>query len=127
MSTRRTTHDKRQRERSKQQKAAAKREKRQDKTSDEQVEVADAPFDAESTEALIARMEELHANYDAGRLVFLGLGTSVGATVIADDTVVPLEQSRLMAEALEQKEGGDFAFEIPEFKDSYSLKPAEFD
>ena len=70
MSTRRTTHDKRQRERSKQQKAAAKREKRQDKTSDDQVEVADAPFDAESTEALIARMEELHANYDAGRVSF---------------------------------------------------------
>jgi predicted NBD/HSP70 family sugar kinase len=31
------------------------------------------------------------ANYDSGRLVFLGLGTSVGATLIADDTVVPLE------------------------------------
>ena len=70
MSTRRTTHDKRQRERSKQQKAAAKREKRQDKTNDEQVEVAEVPFDAESTEALIARMEELHANYDAGRVSF---------------------------------------------------------
>ena len=32
-----------------------------------------------------------------------------------------------LAEMLEQKEGGDFDFEIPEFKDSYSLKPAEFD
>jgi polyphosphate glucokinase len=28
---------------------------------------------------------------DSGRLVFLGLGTSVGAAIIADDTVVPLE------------------------------------
>ena len=69
MSTRRTTHDKRQRERSKQQKAAAKREKRQDKTNDEQVEVADVPFDAESTEALIAD-GDCDANYDAGRVSF---------------------------------------------------------
>ncbi|MGB8170271.1 MAG: ROK family protein [Chthoniobacteraceae bacterium] len=37
-----------------------------------------------------AAMQAL-ATYDSGRLLFLGLGTSVGATVIADDTVVPLE------------------------------------
>lgn len=37
-----------------------------------------------------AAMQAL-ANYDRGRLLFLGLGTSVGATMIADDTVVPLE------------------------------------
>lgn len=37
-----------------------------------------------------AAMQAL-ANYETGRLLFLGLGTSVGATVIADDTVVPLE------------------------------------
>jgi predicted NBD/HSP70 family sugar kinase len=37
-----------------------------------------------------AAMQAL-ATYDTGRLLFLGLGTSVGATVIADDTVVPLE------------------------------------
>ncbi|MGV3662291.1 MAG: ROK family protein [Prosthecobacter sp.] len=37
-----------------------------------------------------AAMQAL-ANYEAGRLLFLGLGTSVGATLIADDTVVPLE------------------------------------
>ena len=37
-----------------------------------------------------AAMQAL-ANYDTGRLLFLGLGTSVGATLIADDTVVPLE------------------------------------
>jgi polyphosphate glucokinase len=37
-----------------------------------------------------AAMQAL-AVYESGRLLFLGLGTSVGATVIADDTVVPLE------------------------------------
>ncbi len=37
-----------------------------------------------------AAMQAL-ATYDTGRLLFLGLGTSVGATLIADDTVVPLE------------------------------------
>jgi predicted NBD/HSP70 family sugar kinase len=37
-----------------------------------------------------AAMQAL-ATYDSGRLVFLGLGTSVGASIIADDTVVPLE------------------------------------
>ncbi|HSI11904.1 MAG TPA: hypothetical protein VK961_07660 [Chthoniobacter sp.] len=37
-----------------------------------------------------AAMQAL-ANYEGGRMLFLGLGTSVGATLIADDTVVPLE------------------------------------
>lgn len=37
-----------------------------------------------------AAMQAL-ANYDSGRMLFLGLGTSVGATLIADDTIVPLE------------------------------------
>jgi len=37
-----------------------------------------------------AAMQAL-ATYDTGRLLFLGLGTSVGATLIADGTVVPLE------------------------------------
>jgi len=37
------------------------------------------------------------------------------------------EKPKSLAEALAQKEGGDFDFEIPEFKDSFSLKPAEFD
>lgn len=37
-----------------------------------------------------AAMQAL-ANYESGRFVFLGLGTSVGASLIADDTVVPLE------------------------------------
>jgi len=31
------------------------------------------------------------ATYDNGRLLFLGLGASVGAALIADDTIVPLE------------------------------------
>lgn len=37
-----------------------------------------------------AAMQAL-ADYDTGRMLFVGLGTSVGATLIADDTVVPLE------------------------------------
>lgn len=37
-----------------------------------------------------AAMQAL-ANYEGGRLLFIGLGTSVGATLIADDVVVPLE------------------------------------
>ena len=37
-----------------------------------------------------AAMQAL-ANYDTGRLLFMGLGTSVGATIIADDVVMPLE------------------------------------
>lgn len=37
-----------------------------------------------------AAMQAL-ASYEEGRFVFLGLGTSVGATIIADDTIVPLE------------------------------------
>jgi predicted NBD/HSP70 family sugar kinase len=31
------------------------------------------------------------AIYDTGRLLYLGLGTSVGAAIIADDTILPLE------------------------------------
>ena len=31
------------------------------------------------------------ANYDSGRFLFVGLGTSVGATLIVDDVVVPVE------------------------------------
>ena len=31
------------------------------------------------------------ANYESGRMLFVGLGTSVGAVLIADDTIVPLE------------------------------------
>jgi len=31
------------------------------------------------------------ARYEGGRMLFIGLGTSVGAALIADDTIVPLE------------------------------------
>jgi len=37
-----------------------------------------------------AAMQAL-GNYVSGRLLFLGLGTSIGATVIVDDVVVPIE------------------------------------
>ena len=37
-----------------------------------------------------AAMQAL-ARYEAGRMLFVGLGTSVGAALIADDTIVPLE------------------------------------
>jgi polyphosphate glucokinase len=37
-----------------------------------------------------AAMQAL-ANYESGRMLFVGLGTSVGATLIADDVIVPLE------------------------------------
>ena len=73
MATRRTTHDKRQRERNKQQKAAAKRARRQgerlpdDPEFDEAVSLDDGP---ESTEQLLQEMEALHADYDAGRVSF---------------------------------------------------------
>ena len=35
------------------------------------------------------------ANYKSGRMLFIGLGTSIGATLIADDTVIPIEVGRL--------------------------------
>jgi predicted NBD/HSP70 family sugar kinase len=37
-----------------------------------------------------AAMQAL-ARYESGRMLFVGLGTSVGAALIADDTIVPLE------------------------------------
>jgi polyphosphate glucokinase len=37
-----------------------------------------------------AAMQAL-GNYNSGRLLFLGLGTGIGATVIVDDIVVPIE------------------------------------
>ena len=37
-----------------------------------------------------AAMQAL-ASYESGRMLFIGLGTSVGVTLIADDTIVPLE------------------------------------
>jgi hypothetical protein len=69
MATRRTTSDKRQRERAKQAKAAAKRARRQEKTNDETVE-ATAVDDAVTTEQLLERIETLHASFDEGTLSF---------------------------------------------------------
>jgi polyphosphate glucokinase len=37
-----------------------------------------------------AAMQALE-NYESGRLLFLGLGTGVGASVIVDDIVIPIE------------------------------------
>ena len=72
MATRRTTSDKRQRERDKQQKAAAKRARRQGQAAEFDTPEAaiDTADDSSSTEQLIARMEALHADYDAGKLSF---------------------------------------------------------
>jgi hypothetical protein len=71
MATRRTTSDKRQRERDKQQKAAAKRARRQGQGGfDDPEPTVDVADDSSSTEQLIARMEALHADYDAGKVSF---------------------------------------------------------
>jgi hypothetical protein len=71
MATRRTTSDKRQREREKQQKAAAKRARRQERGDADDTPAVDAgPVDDEPTQELLLRMETLHANYDAGTLTF---------------------------------------------------------
>ena len=71
MATRRTTSEKRQRERAKQAKAAAKRERRQDRSTDSPSDEIDAADDDDlPTEQLLARIEELHADYDAGTVSF---------------------------------------------------------
>jgi hypothetical protein len=71
LATRRTTFNKRERERTKQAKAAAKRARRQDKTTDDAVDVTEASDSGgESTEALLKRIEALHEDYDAGRISF---------------------------------------------------------
>jgi hypothetical protein len=70
MSSGRTTHDKRQRERAKQAKAAEKRARRQGKGTEEDEEVAVVDDDRRSTEELIAEMEQLHASFDAKQIDF---------------------------------------------------------
>lgn len=45
-------------------------------------------------------------NYDGGRMLFLGLGTSLGAALIADNTIMPLELGSLAhpsGETLEER------------------------
>jgi hypothetical protein len=71
MATRRTTSNKRERERSKQAKAAAKRERRLDKSPDEDGEEA-VEFDENSatTDELIERIAAMHEKYDDGQMSF---------------------------------------------------------
>ena len=71
MATRRTTSNKRERERSKQAKAAAKRERRLDKSPDEEGEDA-IEFDENSatTDELIERIAAMHEKYDDGQMTF---------------------------------------------------------
>ena len=71
MATRRTTSNKRERERSKQAKAAAKRERRLDKSPDEDGEEG-VEFDENSatTDELIERIAAMHEKYDDGQMSF---------------------------------------------------------
>jgi hypothetical protein len=71
MATRRTTSNKRERERSKQAKAAAKRERRLDKSPDDENEDA-VEFDENSatTDELIERIAAMHEKYDDGQMTF---------------------------------------------------------
>jgi hypothetical protein len=70
MATRRTTSDKRQRERAKQAKAAEKRARRLEKASDDAVETPAIDDDGTTTDQLLQRIEALHASFDAGTLSF---------------------------------------------------------
>jgi gas vesicle protein GvpG len=70
LATRRTTFDKRERERAKQAKAAAKRARRQDKSDDDPEDAAPTATEHLSTEVLLQRLETLHEDYDAGRISF---------------------------------------------------------
>jgi hypothetical protein len=70
LATRRTTFDKRERERSKQAKAAAKRARRQDKSDDPEITTSEGNDGGFTTESLLKRIEELHEEYDAGRISF---------------------------------------------------------
>jgi transposase len=70
MATRRTTSNKRERERSKQAKATAKRERRLDKSPDEDAEIIEFDENSATTEELIERIAAMHEQYDAGQLSF---------------------------------------------------------
>jgi len=71
LATRRTTFDKRERERAKQAKAAAKRARRQDKSEDDpEVTTSEGGGGEFTTESLLKRIEALHEDYDAGRISF---------------------------------------------------------
>ena len=70
MATRRTTSNKRERERSKQAKATAKRERRLDKSPDDDTEAIEFDENSATTEELIERIAAMHEQYDAGQLSF---------------------------------------------------------
>jgi hypothetical protein len=78
MARQRTTFGKLQRERAKRAKAAAKRERRQNRGAETELDDdAGAGAEADLTEGeelsapeLLARIEELHARFDAGRIPF---------------------------------------------------------
>lgn len=70
MATRRTTSNKRERERSKQAKATAKRERRLDKSPDENEEVVEFDENSATTEELIERIAKMHEKYDDGQISF---------------------------------------------------------
>ena len=70
MATRRTTSNKRERERSKQAKAAAKRERRLDKSPDEDGEAVEFDENSATTEELIERIAAMHEQYDDGQISF---------------------------------------------------------
>jgi hypothetical protein len=71
MATRRTTSNKRERERSKQAKAAAKRERRLDKSPDDETEdVIEFDENSATTDELIERIAAMHEKYDDGQMTF---------------------------------------------------------
>jgi hypothetical protein len=70
MATRRTTSNKRERERSKQAKATAKRERRHDKSPEDEESGPEFDENSATTEELIERIAAMHEQYDAGRMTF---------------------------------------------------------
>jgi hypothetical protein len=70
MATRRTTSNKRERERSKQAKATAKRERRLDKSPDENEEIVEFDENSATTDELIERIAAMHEKYDDGQMSF---------------------------------------------------------
>jgi hypothetical protein len=70
MATRRTTSNKRERERSKQAKATAKRERRLDKSPDENEDAVEFDENSATTEELIERIAKMHEKYDDGQISF---------------------------------------------------------
>ena len=69
MSSGRTTHDKRQRERAKQAKQAEKRARRQERSEGDGIGIGvEVEDDERTTEQLLAEMQALHEAYDAKQI-----------------------------------------------------------